>query len=99
MFITNNQEFVCEQCGKKVGKHPTSSRDHCTYCLYSKHVDVSPGDRQNRCQGLLQPIGLEIKEGKTQIVYQCISCGERKKNIVAPDDNQEMVLQLSTKPV
>lgn len=97
MFLENNQSFVCTQCGRKVEKHPSSSRNHCNYCLTSLHVDNEPGDRANECRGVLNPIGLEIKEGKTQIVYECEKCGVRGKNIVAPDDNEDILVELSTK--
>src|SRR5260221_7019843 len=99
MFIQNNQEFVCLACKKKIGKHPTSSRNHCTYCLYSQHVDISPGDRKNTCYGLQKPIGLEMKSGKTQIVFVCTKCGQMGKNIVASDDNQDLLIKLSTERI
>lgn len=46
--------------------------------------------------GLMEPVGLETKEGKTQIVFMCQSCGKQGKNIIAPDDNQELLIELST---
>lgn len=99
MFIENNQSFTCIKCGKEVDKHPSSSRNHCPYCLTSLHVDIQPGDRKNTCQGIMDAIGLETKEGKTQIVYRCQTCHKIAKNIVAPDDNQELLIEISTKPV
>lgn len=95
MFVTNNQSFVCVECGRKVEKHPTSSRNHCNHCLTSLHVDIDPGDRKNDCKGIMDPIGLEIKSGKTQIVFQCETCGKIGKNIVAKDDNPEKIIELS----
>lgn len=95
MFIQNNQGFECEHCHKQVAPHETSSRNHCTYCLYSKHVDIEPGDRANDCHGLMRPTGLEIKNGKTQIIFECEKCGKQGKNIVASDDNQDLVIALS----
>ncbi len=97
MFIEKNESFTCIVCGTEVAPHPSSSRDHCTNCLSSLHVDIEPGDRRNECTGVLQPIGIETKEGKMQIVYRCETCGMRHKNIVAPDDNTEMIIELSTK--
>ena len=43
-FTEIDEEFICENCGKKVGKLGYSCRNHCPYCLYSKHVDKNPGD-------------------------------------------------------
>ena len=40
LFTENDNEFICEKCNKKVDKLLYSSRDHCPYCLYSKHVDI-----------------------------------------------------------
>ena len=56
MFVKNDNEFICQNCGKKVEKLKYTSRDHCNYCLHSLHVDITPGDRLNDCKGLLVPI-------------------------------------------
>lgn len=96
-FQRNNQPFVCEHCQANVPAHPTSSRDHCNNCLYGKHVDNYPGDRANNCQGTLIPIGLDIKNGKTQIVFRCQKCGQQIKNIQASDDNPDKVVLLAQK--
>ena len=58
-FYKSDESFICENCGKEVEKLNYTSRDHCPYCLYSKHVDINPGDRMNTCKGLLKPIGIE----------------------------------------
>ena len=50
-FTEIDEEFICENCGKKVSKLGYSCRDHCPYCLHSKHVDKNPGDRQETCHG------------------------------------------------
>ena len=58
-FNEIDESFVCEKCGFKVGKLGYSCRDHCPNCLYSKHVDNNPGDRKNKCKGLLKPVEIE----------------------------------------
>lgn len=95
-FLENDQEFVCENCGKKVEKLVYSSRDHCNYCLYSKHVDIMPGDRLNKCMGLLKPIGIEKYKDTYKIIYKCEKCGETHKNIIAKDDDYDEIINLST---
>ena len=55
-FTKIDEEFICENCGKKVTKLGYTCRNHCPECLYSKHIDVYPGDRREECQGLLEPI-------------------------------------------
>ena len=48
-FVKNDDEFICDNCGRKVPKLGYSSRNHCPYCLHSKHVDIKPGDRMETC--------------------------------------------------
>jgi hypothetical protein len=95
-FKMLDEEFVCEYCQNKVGKLEYSARDHCPYCLYSKHVDVNPGDRSNHCQGLLKPIGIEKYKNTYKIIYKCSKCQQIHKNIMANDDNYDEVIKLST---
>lgn len=94
-FIANNQGFVCKVCGVQVPPHPSSSRDHCNDCLYSLHIDINPGDRENPCKGLLEPIGIELKRGEKHILYKCQNCSGRVVNAAAPDDNQEEIIRLA----
>ena len=97
-FTVIDEEFVCENCGKHVKKLGYSCRNHCPYCLYSKHVDINPGDRSEECHGLLKPIGLEIDSKKGYILrFQCQKCGKITKNKAAEDDDMEQIIRLSTK--
>lgn len=94
-FTKNDNEFVCENCGKKVEKLGYTSRDHCNYCLCSKHVDINPGDRLNDCYGLLEPIDIEINSKKGMVVvYKCKKCNTIKRNILAEDDDLEVVYEI-----
>ena len=90
-----DEEFVCENCNKMVKKLNYSARDHCNYCLYSKHVDIMPGDRQNTCHGLLKPIGIEKYKNTYKIIYKCEKCHLTHKNIMANDDNFDKIIELS----
>lgn len=89
--------FICENCKKNVEKLKYSARDHCPFCLYSKHVDVNPGDRANLCKGLLKPIGIEKFRNTYKIIYKCEKCNQQHKNIAAFDDNFDLIIQLSVK--
>lgn len=81
---------------QKVEKLGYSCRNHCNHCLYSKHVDKNPGDRQEECHGLLEPIGIEISNKKGYvIVYKCQKCGAIRKNKAAKDDNMDLIIKLS----
>ncbi len=90
-----DESFICENCGKKVSKLNYTARDHCPYCLYSKHVDIAPGDRLNKCMGLLKPIGIEKFKDSYKIIYECCKCHEKHKNIMANDDDMNIIIELS----
>jgi DNA-directed RNA polymerase subunit RPC12/RpoP len=98
-FKKNDDSFVCENCGNPVPRLEYTSRDHCPVCLYSKHVDVYPGDRQETCCGLLEPIGVQKTKKGTQIIYKCTKCSAIRKNITAADDNMDMIIKLSSNPI
>ena len=95
-FTELDEGFICEHCHKEVTPLGYTSRDHCPYCLYSKHVDISPGDRSNNCKGLLKPIGIEKFKDTFKILYKCEKCKEEHKNIMANDDNYDLIVELST---
>lgn len=90
-----DEKFICENCHKEVDILGYTARDHCPYCLYSKHVDINPGDRQNTCKGLLKPIGIEKYKDTYKILYKCEKCHKDHKNIVATDDDMEKIIEIS----
>ena len=92
-----DEEFVCENCGKNVNKLGYTARDHCPFCLYSKHVDINPGDRLNDCKGLLKPIDIEKFKDKYKIIYKCEKCDMEHKNIMANDDDMDLIIELTKK--
>ena len=94
-FTKIDEEFICENCGKKVEKLLYSCRNHCPVCLCSKHVDINPGDRAEKCHGILEPIDIEINPKKGYvIVFKCKKCGQIRKNKLADDDNMELVYKI-----
>ncbi len=94
-FNMIDEPFICEHCKNEVKPLLYSARDHCNYCLYSKHVDINPGDRSNTCQGLLKPIGIEKFKNTYKIIYKCQKCKMIHKNIMAIDDNFDIIIELS----
>lgn len=95
-FTKRDEEFICENCGKKVDKLGYTSRDHCPYCLCSKHVDCLPGDRMESCHGILKPMQVELDSKKGYvIVYKCSKCGAIRKNKAAEDDNKDLLIKLT----
>lgn len=96
MFKVIDEEFICENCGRQVPKLGYSCRNHCPYCLYSKHVDIEPGDRLETCHGLLKPVGIETNSKKGYIIiFKCQKCGSIRKNKVAEDDDMDKIIALS----
>lgn len=92
-----DETFICDNCFKQVNKLNYTARDHCPFCLYSKHVDINPGDRLNTCKGLLKPIDIEKFKDTYKIIYKCIKCNKTHKNIMAKDDNMDLIIELSKK--
>lgn len=100
-FTHINESFRCEHCGRDVPPRRKSCRNHCPYCLTSKHVDINPGDRANPCLGLMKAYGYE-PTGKKGLVllFQCQKCGERTRNVAANEDqiepdDYELILRLN----
>jgi rubrerythrin len=91
-FTRTIEDFTCEHCGLKV--NGDGYTNHCPECLYSKHVDINPGDRLNSCGGLMKPISVEIKSGDYILLHKCEKCGFEKKNKTSPKDNFENILKL-----
>lgn len=95
-FTKRDEEFICENCGKKVDKLGYTSRDHCPYCLCSKHVDCLPGDRMEGCHGILKPVQVELDSKKGYvIVYKCSKCGAIRRNKAAEDDDKDLLIKLT----
>jgi len=96
-FIKVKENFTCNHCHQKV--IGTGYTNHCPECLYSKHVDkLIPGDRSSTCLGLMKPISITIKAGKFVLFHQCSNCHKITRNKTTPNDNQKLLVILSTQP-
>ncbi len=81
-FTKIDEEFICENCGRKVTKLNYTCRNHCPYCLHSKHVDINPGDRAENCHGVFRTNRIRNKFQKGYvIVFKCKKCGAIRKKI------------------
>ena len=91
-------DFRCRNCKLMVGPVPSGGRqrNHCPYCLYSRHVDDrTPGDRASDCGALMAPIGTFSRESGEQVVlHRCLGCGFQRYNRVAADDNYVGLMRL-----
>lgn len=109
MKLKKIKGFECAYChqwvpfDKFIG---TRFRNHCPFCLWSKHVDEKKsGNRQAFCHGLMKPIGLTFKkegfdkygkprQGELMLIHQCQNCGQISINRLAADDESQMVLKI-----
>ena len=92
-FSRKIEDFVCENCGMEVKGNGFTN--HCPHCLWSKHVDTSPGDRLSKCQGLMKPVRVEKQGEEYVLIHQCIKCGYEKRNKTSDSDNFEEIIRLS----
>lgn len=76
-FTRTIEDFCCEHCGHKV--EGDGYTNHCPFCLWSKHVDVNPGDRQNNCKGLMEPVKVFYEKGNWFVMQKCEKCLKVKK--------------------
>ena len=84
LFTKKDSGFICLNCGKEVPPLGYSSRNHCPFCLCSRHVDVNPGDRASECGAVMDPVEVrtEAKRGFV-ITHKCRKCGFISKNKAA----------------
>ncbi len=92
-FQRKIEDFVCGRCGASVSG--TGYTDHCPKCLWSRHVDINPGDRLAQCRGAMEPVSVEIKSGEHIIYYKCQRCGFEHRAKADEKDNFEAILELT----
>ncbi len=104
--------FTCSHCKQFIFINDfmgTSHRNHCNYCLWSKHVDLyKPGDRKATCYAGMKPIGLTFKneghdkygksrQGELKIVHWCVSDMSISTNRIAADDDITEIFDILNK--
>lgn len=93
-FQKKKEDFICENCGFLVKGNGYTN--HCQKCLWSKHVDKNPGDRIEECQGLMRPVGLELRKGgRYFILHRCEKCGFERFNGVSDQDDFDVVIKIT----
>ncbi len=90
-FQRKIENFECENCEELVKGNGYTN--HCPKCLYSKHVDINPGDRAESCKKLMIPSKTEIIHGKLIITHTCL-CGEIKRVKSREEDNKRILNSL-----
>lgn len=93
-----SRSFFCANCFEEVSISApgTENRNHCPFCLSSKHVDEKVGDRKAKCGGTMMAIGKFLRpNGEEVIIHKCIDCGKFSNNRVAGDDDLGLVSDLT----
>lgn len=93
LFQRTIEDFLCEHCGFEV--HGNGYTNHCPKCLWSKHVDVNPGDREEKCGSLMKPVSYEKKGEGYYITHVCIGCGFSRKNSFGKNDSFDALLEIA----
>lgn len=93
MFKRTIEDFVCEHCGETVVGNGFTN--HCPVCLWSKHVDIDPGDRAEVCGGMMKPVEVQKKGKGYSILQVCQTCGFTRVNKAQKEDNFDMILQIA----
>jgi hypothetical protein len=96
------QWFNCVRCGQPVAQEAsgTAHRNHCPWCLWSRHLDDAPGDRSAECGGAMEPIAVWVRRGGDwAIIHQCRTCGELHSNRIAGDDNELVLVSLAVRAI
>ncbi len=92
-FKRKIEDFECENCNEFVKGNGYTN--HCTECLWSKHVDVFPGDRAQECGGKMKPVAISQKADSYIIIHKCVNCTHKKKNKLTENDNMDTVVELA----
>jgi len=86
-MIKRNDPFICKNCKKSVKSARFGKiRNHCSFCLYSLHIDINPGDRKHPCKGLMKPVKIELRGKQKYVLHRCLKCGIEKWNKLLEDD-------------
>jgi len=91
-FTRRVENFKCRHCGKPVKSNGFTN--HCPYCLWSRHVDIDPGDRLEICHGMMEPIGAEAEGKEYYITHKCSFCGAKKRNKTTQADDINSISSL-----
>jgi len=97
IFTRRRENFTCLRCATPV--RGTGYTNHCPQCLWSRHVDVDPGDRAAECGGAMEPIGALSEGDGIVLVHRCVVCGHLRRNRGADDDDRDAGLALFGRPV
>lgn len=104
----STSNFRCGNCLSMVFNEAaigTVQRNHCNTCLWSKHVDTKPGNRDSECQSRMEPLALTFKHagvdkygrervGDVMLVHMCKGCNDININRIAGDDLPSVIMDI-----
>jgi hypothetical protein len=98
------ESFRCRHCRLDVPTDApgTAHRNHCPNCLWSRHVDDTPGDRSvlDLCGASMEPIAITVRgDGEWVLVHRCQQCGTVHLNRTAGDDNPLLLVRIAVGPL
>ncbi len=91
-FQRKIEDFECLNCRQFVKGNGYTN--HCPVCLWSRHVDINPGDRGSDCGGLMKPISFFKRSQKNLLLHKCLSCGLEKTNKLDVNDDFQKALDV-----
>jgi hypothetical protein len=94
-FQKKVEDFTCEHCGKEVKGNGFTN--HCPACLWSKHVDINPGDRASTCGGMMEPTYCVQEKDLFILTNKCVVCGYTKRNRLVAEDNIDIAFDVVAK--
>ncbi|MFH1412726.1 MAG: RNHCP domain-containing protein [bacterium] len=92
-FQRTKENFKCKRCGAKINGNGYTN--HCPHCLWSRHVDINPGDRNENCHGIMEPMTVEQNGQDYYIIHQCQRCGIVRRNKISKEDDFDQVIKLN----
>ena len=95
-FTKRIEDFTCAHCGAEV--FGNGYTNHCPKCLWSRHVDNTPGDRQSDCGGMMCPISVKPDKGGFIITHKCEKCGKIINQHSAENDDIDTIISISSNP-
>ena len=97
MFRPTKTEFICTKC---------KTHEFIPTDIVLQLDAMDPGDPSypptfycEKCNGLMKPIGIEKYKNTYKIIYKCSKCNQIHKNIMAQDDNYDLIVKLSVSEI
>jgi hypothetical protein len=89
-FTKTVEDFTCGHCGVPV--QGDGYTNHCPACLWSRHVDVFPGDRAEACGEMMPPVQILLERDRFVLVHACGQCGVERRNRASAHDDHDTLL-------